>query len=294
MGRRRRKKHPAGGRRKARSWVLGLGAWGLGLLRSAFRLPLSAFRLPLSAFRLPLSAFRLPLSAFRLPPSTFLVIVFLVLAVAAVFGQTLAFQFVNFDDDQYVTENPQVVRGLSGAGLAWAVTARYASNWHPLTWLSHALDCQIYGLRPWGHHLSSVLLHAAAAILLFLALRRMTGAVWLSAWVAAVFAIHPLRVESVAWVAERKDVLSGLFFMLTLWLYARYVEKAEGFSKAEGGRRKAEGGGRKAEGEPSRRVSASPRDAATDSTPRRGDAEVPGGRRKGEGRARFFCGTWRW
>ncbi len=123
------------------------------------------------------------------------------------------------------SENWHVRRGLTGEGTAWAITTYHACNWHPLTWLSHMLDCQLYGLKPGGHHLTNVLLHAAAAILLFLALRRMTGALWPSAWVAAVFAIHPLRVESVAWVAERKDVLSGLFFMLTLWFYARYAER---------------------------------------------------------------------
>ena len=143
----------------------------------------------------------------------------------AVFGQTAGHDFVNFDDDDYVYENWHVKRGLTGAGIAWAITTYHAGNWHPLTWLSHMLDCQLYGLKPGGHHLTNVLLHAAAAILLFLALRRMTGALWPSAWVAAVFAIHPLRVESVAWVAERKDVLSGLFFMLTLWFYARYAER---------------------------------------------------------------------
>ena len=126
---------------------------------------------------------------------------------------------------EYVYENRHVQRGLTGEGTAWAITAYHACNWHPLTWLSHMLDCQLYGLKPGGHHLTNVLLHAAAAVLLFLALRRMTGALWPSAWVAAVFAIHPLRVESVAWVAERKDVLSGLFFMLTLWFYARYAER---------------------------------------------------------------------
>ena len=116
-------------------------------------------------------------------------------------------------------------QGLTGEGTAWAITTYYAANWHPLTWLSHMLDCQLYDLKPGGHHLTNVFLHAAAAVVLFLALRRMTGALWPSSWVAAVFAIHPLRVESVAWVAERKDVLSGLFFMLTLWFYARYAER---------------------------------------------------------------------
>ena len=149
----------------------------------------------------------------------------LLMAVIAVYGQTARHDFVNFDDDDYVYDNPHVRAGLTSEGIAWAVNAYDAFNWHPLTWLSHELDCQLYGLKPAGHHLTNVLLHAAAAILLFLALRRMTAALWPSAWVAAVFAVHPLRVESVAWVAERKDVLSGLFFMLTLWFYALYAER---------------------------------------------------------------------
>jgi tetratricopeptide (TPR) repeat protein len=140
-----------------------------------------------------------------------------------VFGQTLGCQFVNFDDAGYVYENPVVARGLTLKGLLWAFSF-HCDNWHPLTWLSHELDCQLYGLRPGGHHLTNVLLHTATVVLLFRLLRRMTGALWRSALVAAVFAIHPLRVESVAWVAERKDVLSGLFFVLTLGAYVRYAE----------------------------------------------------------------------
>jgi protein O-mannosyl-transferase len=143
----------------------------------------------------------------------------------AVFGQTLWHEFVNFDDREYVYENPVVARGLTLKGIVWAFTQAHAANWHPLTWLSHMLDCQLYGLNPGGHHLTNVLLHTATVILLFLVLRQMTGALWRSAFVAAVFAIHPLRVESVAWVAERKDVLSGLFFMLTLGAYVRYVRR---------------------------------------------------------------------
>ena len=150
---------------------------------------------------------------------------FLLLAVALVFGQTVGHEFVNYDDNQYVYENPQVAQGLTARGIAWAFTTVHASNWHPLTWLSHMLDCQLYGLNAGGHHLTNVLLHAATAILLFLVLRRMTGDLWPSAFVAAVFAIHPLRVESVAWVAERKDVLSGLFFMLTLGAYVGYARR---------------------------------------------------------------------
>jgi protein O-mannosyl-transferase len=148
---------------------------------------------------------------------------FLFLAVVIVFGQTVRHDFVNYDDNQYVYENPQVDHGLTAQGIFWAFTTIDANNWHPLTWLSHMMDCQLYGLHAGGHHLTNVLLHAATAILLFLVLRRMTGDLWPSAFVAAVFAIHPLRVESVAWVAERKDVLSGLFFMLTLWAYVEYV-----------------------------------------------------------------------
>jgi tetratricopeptide (TPR) repeat protein len=144
----------------------------------------------------------------------------------AVFGQTLRYEFIDFDDNEYVYENPVVARGLTLKGIVWAFSC-HAANWHPLTWLSHMLDCQFYGLHPGGHHLTNVILHAATVIALFLVLRRMTGAFWRSAFVAAVFAIHPLRVESVAWVAERKDVLSGLFFMLTIGAYVRYVEECK-------------------------------------------------------------------
>ena len=154
---------------------------------------------------------------------TGIVCVLLVGIVWIVFGQTLRHEFVNYDDDHYVYENPRITNGLTLDGIQWAFTHVHADNWHPLTTISHMLDCQLYGLQPWGHHLTNVLLHAAAAILLFLALRQLTGARWPSAFVAAVFAIHPLRVESVAWVSERKDVLSGVFFMLILWAYARYV-----------------------------------------------------------------------
>ncbi len=150
-----------------------------------------------------------------------------------VFGQTVHYDFVNFDDDIYVFNNPFVALGLTWKGFCWAFSGAHAGNWHPLTWLSHMLDCQIYGLNAGGHHFTSVLLHAATAILLFLVLRQMTGALWRSAFVAAVFVIHPLRAESVAWVAERKDVLSGLFFMLTLLAYVRYVKNQSRLEKAQ-------------------------------------------------------------
>jgi protein O-mannosyl-transferase len=149
----------------------------------------------------------------------------LLLAIALVFGQTLRYPFVNYDDAIYVTQNRAVTQGLTWQGIGWAFTTRHASNWHPLTWLSHMLDCQWHGLDARWHHATNVLIHAATAIGLFLVLRRMTGRFWPSAFAAAVFAIHPLRVESVAWVAERKDVLSGLFFMLTLGAYAGYARR---------------------------------------------------------------------
>ena len=142
-----------------------------------------------------------------------------------VFGQTRHYGFVNYDDDSYVYENPTVIQGLNLKGIEWAFTHVVAFNWHPLTIMSHMLDCSLYGLNAGGHHLTNVLLHTGSVILLFLGLRQMTGELWRSALVAAVFAIHPLRVESVAWVAERKDVLSGLFFMLTLLAYVRYVRR---------------------------------------------------------------------
>jgi len=147
----------------------------------------------------------------------------LAVLTCAVFGQTLRHDFVNYDDPRYVYENTKITSGLHIAGIAWAFTHIHSENWHPLTTISHMLDCQWYGLKAGGHHFTNVLLHTIAAILLFLALQSMTGALWRSAFVAAVFAIHPLHVESVAWVAERKDVLSGVFFMLTLLAYAHYA-----------------------------------------------------------------------
>jgi hypothetical protein len=120
----------------------------------------------------------------------------------AVFGQTLRFGFVDYDDQVYIYNNPVVSKGLTLQGLKWAFSGVHAENWHPVTWLSHMLDCQLYGLNPAGHHFTNVLIHTATVIALFLLLRRMTGALWRSAFVAAVFAIHPLRAESVAWVSE--------------------------------------------------------------------------------------------
>jgi tetratricopeptide (TPR) repeat protein len=170
------------------------------------------------------------------------VCIFLAAITFAVFGQTVRHEFVNYDDNFNVYDNSAVNRGLNLKGVEWAFKFSQWDYWHPLDFLSHMLDCQWYGLHAGGHHLTNILLHTATVILLFLVLRRMmslrsdnsvgatatqAGALWRSAFVAAVFAVHPLRVESVAWVSERKDVLSGLFFMLTLWAYVRYVEKSK-------------------------------------------------------------------
>jgi Flp pilus assembly protein TadD len=150
----------------------------------------------------------------------------LFLFVAGVFLPAVAHDFITYDDPRYVTENPHVVGGLTWANIRWAFQSTEASNWHPLTWLSHMADCQVFGLHPWGHHLTNVLLHALNAALLFIVLRKMSGSLGCSFMVAALFGVHPLHVESVAWVAERKDVLSTFFWMLVLWAYARRAELA--------------------------------------------------------------------
>ena len=163
--------------------------------------------------------------AFRFLNSPRAICIILACAVFAAFLPLFKNTFVNYDDPDYVTSNPHVTSGLKLENVKWAFTAGHASNWHPLTWLSHMLDCEIYGEKPLGPHATSLLLHAANTILLFLLLRRMTGAHFRSALVAALFGLHPLHVESVAWISERKDVLSGLFFFLTIRAYARYVEE---------------------------------------------------------------------
>jgi tetratricopeptide (TPR) repeat protein len=148
----------------------------------------------------------------------------LALATLTVFLPVARQGYVNYDDSDYVTENAHVQSGLKWANVVWAFTTGHASNWHPLTWLSHMLDCQLFGSKAGPQHLVSVGFHIANTLLLFLLLRRMTGALWRSALVAALFALHPLHVESVAWVSERKDVLSAFFFLLTVGAYVRYVE----------------------------------------------------------------------
>jgi tetratricopeptide (TPR) repeat protein len=149
----------------------------------------------------------------------------LLLLVFLVYLHALSSDFVSYDDQVYVTGNYHVQHGLTWDNVKWAFCTSTAANWHPVTWLSHMLDCELFGLKAWGHHLTNLLLHTANTFLVFLVLRRMTGAFWRSWFVAGLFGLHPMHVESVAWVAERKDVLSTLFWLLTLWAYARYAQK---------------------------------------------------------------------
>lgn len=153
-----------------------------------------------------------------------LISILLAATTFVVYSQAAHNEFVNLDDPGYVYENPHVSTGVTAENLRWAFTSTEMSNWHPLTWLSHMADCGLYGLNPAGHHLTNVFLHIVNTLLLFLLLDLMTGALWPSAFVAALFALHPLHVESVAWVSERKDLLSTLFLTLTLLAYARYVK----------------------------------------------------------------------
>ena len=157
----------------------------------------------------------------------YIVIVCALLAAASLvpYWQANSSGFVSIDDHVYVLENSHILDGLTMNGVAWAFTSGYAANWHPLTWLSHMLDVQLFGLNPRWHHVTNLLLHMANTMLLFFVLRRMTKAPWQSAFVAALFALHPLHVESVAWVAERKDVLSTFFWMLTMGAYCHYAER---------------------------------------------------------------------
>jgi tetratricopeptide (TPR) repeat protein len=153
-----------------------------------------------------------------------LICLFFVIAILLVYWQVRNYSFVNYDDRQYVTHNHHVNTGFTLESIKWSFTAIHASNWHPVTWLSHMLDSQIYGMNAGHHHMTNVLLHILNTLLVFLVLKRMTGKLWHSSFVAALFALHPLHVESVAWVAERKDLLSTFFWMLALWSYTRYVE----------------------------------------------------------------------
>ena len=140
--------------------------------------------------------------------SDLLICLFLIVITLGVYWQVNQFDFINYDDNLYVTENPYVKTGVSFDGIQWAFTTNLTGNWHPLTWFSHMLDVELYGMNPGAHHLTNLLLHALTTLLLFLVLKQMTGELWPSSFVAALFAIHPLNVESVAWISERKNVLS--------------------------------------------------------------------------------------
>jgi len=156
---------------------------------------------------------------------TFLICLALTIVTIAVYYQVYSFEFLAYDDPDYVSGNPNIQAGITLKAVKWAFTAGYAGNWHPLTWLSHALDWQLFGSDPAGHHITNLIFHIASTLLLFIVLKQMTGALWPSAFVAALFALHPLHVESVAWVAERKDVLSTFFWLLTMWAYVRFVSR---------------------------------------------------------------------
>ena len=154
----------------------------------------------------------------------FFICTFLIVATLAIYWQVQNHEFLNFDDKLYVAENPNIQSGLTFENMVWALTESYAANWHPVTWVSHTLDLELYGLDPSGHHMTSLLIHIANTLLLFGVLMKMTGALWRSAMVAALFALHPINVESVAWIAERKNVLSTFFWFLTMWAYASYAK----------------------------------------------------------------------
>ncbi|MGO9018456.1 MAG: tetratricopeptide repeat protein [Syntrophobacteraceae bacterium] len=163
-----------------------------------------------------------------------LIFLFLTAITLTAFWQVHQCDFISYDDPIYVTENIHIIHGITIPAIRWALATSYASNWHPLTWMSHMLDVQLFGLNPRWHHQTNLLFHIANTLLLFFVFNRMTKAPWKSAFVAALFAIHPLHVESVAWMAERKDVLSTFFWMLTMAAYISYVEHG-----AEDDRRKA-------------------------------------------------------
>jgi protein O-mannosyl-transferase len=151
----------------------------------------------------------------------------LVAVTIAVYGRVVGFEFINYDDSDYIVENAPVQAGLTWRGTVWALGTRHAGNWHPLTWVSHMLDVEVFGTGAAGPHAVNLVFHTANAVLLFLLLNRLTGSAWRSAFVAGLFSLHPLHVESVAWVSERKDVLSAFFFMLTLLAYAKHVEQSK-------------------------------------------------------------------
>ncbi|PYX89506.1 MAG: hypothetical protein DMG67_14935, partial [Acidobacteria bacterium] len=154
-----------------------------------------------------------------------ILVLLLIAGTLALYNPATRNGFINYDDNSYITLNPHVQAGLTLDGMRWAFTTFDVSNWHPITWLSHMLDCQLFGLNPAGHHFVSILLHALNVALVFWLLLQATGAQWRGLWVAALFAVHPINVESVAWVAERKNVLSTLFGLLTIAAYGWYVRQ---------------------------------------------------------------------
>jgi len=154
-----------------------------------------------------------------------LICIFLIVATFCIYSQVQDHEFLNYDDNKYVTDNLNVQAGFTRESINWALTTSYFSEWQPITWLSYILDYQLYGLNPKGYHQTSLFFHIANSLILFMVLLRMTGALWQCSFVAALFAFHPLNVESVAWAAERKNVLSTLFWLLTMWAYIRYAEK---------------------------------------------------------------------
>src|SRR5215472_11342312 len=154
----------------------------------------------------------------------FLIAAGLGVVTLAIYAQVMGHQFISLDDPTYIQENPMVNRGVTTAGFAWAFTTFYAANWHPLTWISHMIDCQLFGTNAGSHLLVNALIHVANTLLVFWFLLRTTHARWPSALVAALFALHPLHVESVAWASERKDTLSTFFGLLSLIAYVRYAE----------------------------------------------------------------------
>src|SRR6476646_5429314 len=167
----------------------------------------------------------IPLShTIRLKRSDLLILLGLAVVTVGIYAQVIGHQFIALDDPTYIRENPMVNRGVTGAGLVWAFTTFYATNWHPLTWISHMIDCQFFGTNAGRHLLVNALIHVANTLLVFWFLLRTTRACWPSALVAALFAMHPMHVESVAWASERKDTLSTFFGLLSLIAYSRYAE----------------------------------------------------------------------
>jgi predicted negative regulator of RcsB-dependent stress response len=189
------------------------------------RIPMSILKMLGPKFREMVVTQKVKVLSWRHHSLTLFIALLLIVVTLMAYWGVQNHEFINYDDGVYVTENYRVQAGLTIKSVIWAFTSTHASNWHPLTWLSHMLDCQLFGLNPGNHHLTSLLLHIANALMLFLVFKRMTGSVWKSSFVAALFALHPLHVESVAWVAERKDVLSTFFWILTTWAYVYYAKR---------------------------------------------------------------------